>query len=193
MEPETDRALVAACLADAPGAWDRFVARCGGAIVAAVRRTIGTGAGAADVEDAAAEVMAALVADGRTTLRAFRGEAKLTTFLRVVARRTALAWREGGARGPALASPEALALAPGLLAGPVEEAIRRDAAAAVARALTELLPRDREALHRFYALGQSGAEIGAALGLPESQITVLLHRARERARLVLARYPGLRP
>lgn len=176
-----DRELVDACLRDEPGAWERFVDHVGPSVVAAVRRVLGH-ADRDAVDDCAAEVMGLCVARDRALLRGFRGDARLTTWLHVVARRVALAWRERTARAPATgALPEAIDRRP----GPGELASSLDAFARLRAALDELPERDREVLRRFYLEGQRGPEIGAALGIPSRQVSVALHRARERVRNLL--------
>lgn len=179
---------MADCLHDAPGAWERFVDHVGPSVVAAVRRVLGDGDRDA-ADDCAAEVMALCVARDRALLRSWRGDARLTTWLHVVARRVALAWRARAARAPVAGTlPEAADRRP----GPGEVAARVDAIARLRAALDELPARDREVLSRFYLQGQPGAEIGAALGIPARQVSVALHRARERARKLMG-LQGLPP
>ncbi|MCI0342316.1 MAG: sigma-70 family RNA polymerase sigma factor [Planctomycetales bacterium] len=193
-DPVPDKELAAACARGDGEAWQRFLDRCGPTIVASVRRALGAGGAvaAADIEDCAAEVIAELLADEAALLRSFRGEARLTTWLWVIARRTAIAWRTRRARGPGSASEEALAAVRDRSEGPEDAAARRDAAAAVARAVAELPPRDREILRLFYDAGKSQAEISAAVGIPVAQVSTALFRAREKAARVLRKYPGLR-
>ncbi len=193
-DPTPDKDLVARCARGEGDAWKEFLDRCGPAIASSVRQALGAGGpvSPADVEDCAAEVVAALLADGASLLRSFRGEARLTTWLWVIARRTAIAWRTRRARAPGSASEEALAEVRDRAEGPDAAAARRDAASAVARAVSELPPRDREILRLFYDGGKSQAEISAALGIPVAQVSTALFRAREKAARVLKRYPGLR-
>lgn len=176
-----DRALVDACLRDEPGAWERFVDLVGPSVMAAVRRVLGD-ADRDAADDCAAEVMALCVARDRALLRGYRGEARLTTWLHVVARRVALAWRARAARAPAAGTaPDVADRRP----GPGEIASRVDAIAQLRAVLDGMPERDREVLRRFYLEGQDGAAIGAALGIPAAQVSVALHRARERARNLL--------
>lgn len=182
-----DRALVAECLADAPRAWERLVDRCGPGIAGAVRRVLGAAAGQADVDDCCAAVMHALVARDRTLLRGYRGEASLQTWLYVVARRTALAWKSRAARRARPADPSQLPAVADVAEGPAWQAQRRESAERL-RALLDTLPeRDRTILRQFYLEGRRGPEIALALGIPVDQISTALHRAREKARNLFLR------
>ena len=180
-----DAELVAACLRDEAGAWERLVDHVGGTVAAAVRRVLGIGGSPApgDVDDCVAEVMAVLVANDRAVLRGYRGDSKLTTWLYVIARRTALAWRKRATRQP---RPGAVPEGPDWRPGPGEVAARQEAAERLLAALADLAERDREVLRRFYIEGQSGAAVGEALGIPARQVSVVLHRARERVRNLLS-------
>jgi RNA polymerase sigma-70 factor (ECF subfamily) len=180
-----DRALVAECVADAPGAWARLVDRCGGAVAGAVRRVLGGQAAEADVDDCCAAVMHALLADDRRLLRSYRGDAAITTWLYIVARRTALAWKARAERHARPLDPTAMPAAVDALRGPAWHAQRRELAERIRSVLEELPERDRTILRQFYLEARRGPEIAAGLGIPADQISTALHRARERARKLL--------
>lgn len=180
-----DRALVAACLADAAGAWDALLERCGGAIAGAVRRVLGAEARDADVDDCCASVMHALLANDRRVLRGYRGDAALTTWLYVIARRTALAWKSRAERRARPVDPAALPPQVDAAEGPAWHAQRRELVERIRGVLAELPERDRTILRQFYLEGRRGPAIAAGLGIPPGQISTALHRAREKARNIL--------
>lgn len=177
-----DRALVAACLAGEPGAWPRLVDRCSGTTAGAVRRVLGASANQADVDDCCAAVMHALVADDRRLLRSYRGDAAVPTWLYVVARRTALAWKSRAARRATPVDPAELPMTVDRAEGPEWQAQRAEMVEQVRELLDDLPERDRVILRQFYLEGRRGPEIAAGLGIPVDQISTALHRAREKAR-----------
>ncbi len=61
---------------------------------------------------------------------------------------------------------------------PLENAATREAVARLAAAIERLAPRQREIVRRFYALGESIANIAQAMELPPGTVKSDLHRAR---------------
>src|SRR5579872_1200344 len=136
------------------GAWDAFVRRYSGLVLAAVRAVAQDGA---EAEDLAQEVFIRLCKDGFRLLKTYDpARAGLTTWLTIVARSTARdAQRRRRIQGvPVDTVPEsALAVPP---VEPVEKL----------RLPVDLLsPRQREILAMLYDRDMEVAEIAAALGI----------------------------
>ena len=166
-------------LAGGRDAWDRFAREHRlvvlKAVNAAARRF---GATEADCDDAAGEVFVELLKDDAKALRAYRGESAFTTWLTVIAHRVAV--REFARRRP---SP--LPLDAGI---PAVSEGRRGTESNPLAELEQLPERERRALVLFHVEEASYHEIAAKLGIPSSQVGMVLLRAREAlAKLLKAR------
>src|SRR5215831_6707558 len=87
--PADDGALVSRCLTWETGAWETFVSRHGAFLRAEARRQLLRYRGraeAADIDDACQEVLSLLMKDRGRTLRQFRQESSLSTWLAYVVR-----------------------------------------------------------------------------------------------------------
>ena len=147
-------------------AWDAFVRRYGGLVVAAVR---GVAMAQAEVEDLTQEVFVRLCKDDFRLLRNYDPErASLSTWLTIVARSTA---RDGLRRRraetvPLDSVPEAqLAIDPVM---PVEKLKLPEAL---------LSPRQREILAMLYDREMDVAEIARALGIDPQTVRSAHHKA----------------
>ncbi|MEI7861324.1 MAG: sigma-70 family RNA polymerase sigma factor [Planctomycetota bacterium] len=90
---EVDAAILQACLAGQPGAWDGFVERFAGLLGHVVTRCgvqRQMALSEADRDDVVAEILAELLAHDAAVLRSFTGRASLTTYLIVISRRVAV-------------------------------------------------------------------------------------------------------
>ncbi len=172
-----DQELVARLRARDPRALEALVERYA-ADVHAVVAAILSGAGAQDVEDAAAE---AFLAAWRHSAAYDPARAPVRAWLLMHARYSALEQRRrvGRAFGvvrlpevPATSSPPDLA--------PLERRQR------VLSALTALSPVDRQIVYRRYYLDQDTAAIATVMGLTATAVDNRLHRARRRLRALLA-------
>jgi RNA polymerase sigma factor (sigma-70 family) len=153
-------------------AWDAFVRRYGGLVVAAVR---GVAAVYGDVEDLTQDVFVRLCKDDFRLLRSYDpGRASLSTWITIVARSTA---RDGLRRRraesvPIDAVPEAqLAIDP---VEPVEKLKLPDAL---------LSPRQREILAMLYDREMEVAEIARALGIDPQTVRSAHHKAMLKLRV----------
>ena len=147
-------------------AWERFVRRFGGLIVAAVR---GVAQSQADIEDLTQEVFVRLCKDEFRLLRSYDpARAGLSTWLTIVARSTARdALRRRRAESvPIDAVPE------GQLAVPPVEPVQR---LKLPDAL--LSPRQREILAMLYDKEMEVAEIAQALGIDPQTVRSAHHKA----------------
>jgi len=152
-------------------AWDAFVRRYGGLVVAAVR---GVAMAQPEVEDLTQEVFVRLCKDDFRLLRTYDPErASLSTWITIVARSTA---RDGLRRRraetvPLDAVPEAqLAIEPVL---PVEKLKLPEAL---------LSPRQREILAMLYDREMGVAEIARALGIDPQTVRSAHHKAMVKLR-----------
>lgn len=170
-----DAALVSRCVARDPEAWDAFVARHADFIRAESRRQLLRYAGRAseaDVEDAGQEVLALLVKDGARTLRQFRGESALSTWLAYVVRSVC----RQIARHARIASGTPLEI---LASPPSEEDLPVEG---LKEALARLTARDQRLLRLFFVESRKYREIAVELGVSINSVGPLLARAVAAAR-----------
>ncbi|MFO0848114.1 MAG: sigma-70 family RNA polymerase sigma factor [Gemmataceae bacterium] len=179
-----DRDLLQALLAKQPAAWNDFVDRFLSLVYHAIHYTAHLRSAKLfpeDVEDIAAEVLVEIVKDDYKLLRQFRGQAALSTYLTVIARRICVhelnrrqAVREAIRKGEVKA-PEVEADDPVALKGMerLEE---------VERLLRKLRGTDREIVRLFYLEGRTYEEISTELDLPVNTIGAKLSRARAKLR-----------
>ena len=159
-------ALPDALLNGERAAWEAFVRRYGGLIVAAVR---GVALNHGDVEDLTQEVFVRLCKDNFRLLRSYRPErAALSTWLTIVARSTG---RDALRRRrldpvPLEAVPEAQ-----LAVDPVEPVYRLKLPQAL------LSPRQREILTMLYDREMDVAEVARALGIDPQTVRSGHHKA----------------
>lgn len=176
---EIDRKLLERCLDREPGAWEDFVDRFLGLVVHVIHHTAQSRSmrlAAADVDELAGEVFLTVVQEDFATLRHFRGESSLATYLTVVARRVVV--RELLKRRPTTSLETAGQ--PADSHGPFEERIsnRED----VERLLAELDSAEAEVVRLYHLEGRSYREISSRTGVPENSIGPTLSRAREKMR-----------
>jgi RNA polymerase sigma-70 factor (ECF subfamily) len=153
-------------------AWDAFVRRYGGLVVAAVR---GVAMAHADVEDLTQEVFVRLCKDDFRLLRSYDpARASLSTWITIVARSTA---RDGLRRRrpegvPLDAVPEAQ-----LAIDPVEPVQKLKLPEAL------LSPRQRQILAMLYDQEMDVAEIAHALGIDPQTVRSAHHKAMVKLRV----------
>jgi len=179
---QVDRELIQRCLQRQPAAWQSFVDRFSGLFVHVIRHTAESRSvpvSAADVDDIAAEVFTALVADDFRILRHFRGKSSLATYLTVVTRRIAVhALIERRRKQNVTPLPAAPANTTNGHAGEFEIE-NRD----LIEHLIAQLPTSEARIVRAYHLdGKSYHEISDQFNIPENSIGPVLTRAREQLR-----------
>ena len=175
-----DAALISRCLSWDPVAWDAFVARHASFVQAEARRQLLrylARATPADVDDACQEVYSLLMKDGARTLRQFRGESSLSTWLACVVRSVCrqLAQRE---RSGALLTEEIV------VAPPSEDHLPPEG---LGEALARLPVRDQRLLRLFFYEGKKYREISRDLGISINSVGPLLGRALAGIRRFLPR------
>jgi len=152
-------------------AWDAFVRRYGGLVVAAVR---GVAMAQAEVEDLTQEVFLRLCKDDFRLLRSYDpARASLSTWLTIVARSTA---RDGLRRRRAEAVPIEAVPEARLAIDPVEPVQRLRLPEAL------LSPRQREILAMLYDRDMDVAEIARALGIDPQTVRSGHHKAMVKLR-----------
>jgi RNA polymerase sigma-70 factor (ECF subfamily) len=148
------------------GAWESFVRRYGGLIVAAVR---GLAAMPGDVEDLTQEVFVRLCKDDFRLLRSYDPErASVSTWLTIVARSTA---RDSLRRRRADAVPIEAVPEAQLAVDPVEPVQKLKLPEAL------LSPRQREILAMLYDKEMEVAEIARALAIDPQTVRSAHHKA----------------
>jgi len=139
-----------------------------------------------DAADLAQDVLVTLL----RTLRRFRGDASLSTWTYVVARRACARRRGRDQRQSSLDHPSHAHLRerPDPEAGPAPRLERRELAERLESAIAALPEPQRAVLVLRDVEGLSAAEVGEVLGLGERAVKSRLHRARLAVRARLAPY-----
>jgi len=152
-------------------AWDAFVRRYGGLVVAAVR---GVAMAQPEVEDLTQEVFVRLCKDDFRLLRSYDPErASLSTWITIVARSTA---RDGLRRRRAETVPLDSVPEAQLAIDPVEPVEKLKLPEAL------LSPRQREILAMLYDREMDVAEIARALGIDPQTVRSAHHKAMVKLR-----------
>jgi RNA polymerase sigma-70 factor (ECF subfamily) len=182
-----DRDLLQRLLKKQPAAWNDFVDRYLGLVYHVVHSTAhlrSARLAPEDVEDIVAEVLLQVVAEDYKALRQFQQKASLSSYLTVIARRTAVhelarrqsvreAIRRGEVRATAAddGTDETPAFQKGLET--LEE---------VERLLRKLHGQDREMVRMYYLEGRTYEEISTELDVPVNTVGAKLSRARAKLR-----------
>lgn len=189
---DIDRQLLDRCLRHEPGAWNDFVDRYMGLIyhvihhVSHARSLVLT---PEDVEDLAAEILLGIVDDDYRTLRQFKGQSALPTYLTVVARRICVkevVKRHREAELGHVTASRALAGED----GPNEHAEPIATAEEVDRMLKDLPEREAEVVRLYHLKYLNYRQIGKQLGIPENSVGPILAKARKRLRRVAEQRTG---
>lgn len=182
-----ERELLLRLVAGEFSAWREFVERYQGIIYSGVKRTAQAcrrNLGPSDIEDVVAEVFAALVANDYAALRRFKGRARLSTWLTVLARRYCLRHLRRNQRSdnrhfrrdPAVTDSSA---------SPLALLINSEESTQLRRALRKLSDADRTVLNLYYDQQLGYAEIGRRLGIAENSVGSRIHRVHKRLEQIL--------
>lgn len=188
-ERDAELSLAAACAEGDEAAWERFYAAYQPLVLRAAERAAkrwGVADPAAIAPDVAADLFAHLLADEGRVLRSYAGRAKLSTWIRVLARRRA--GRLLRKRFPQELEEDFEAPAGG--PSPSEVAQVSERQTLVRAQLAKLPARDRLALQLFYEGDKSYREVAEVLDLPVNRIGTLLARARARLGKILGGEEG---
>lgn len=197
---DIDRDLLARCLVGIDGAWECFVDRYLPLISHVVNSTARSRLGSLPDEvrdDLIAEIFLELVDNDFATLRRFRGQSSLGTYLVVVSRRIAvrkLAKMRRVPKSPAPTSPSpspttnanvdaSLIPQPNSSPNGVSPAEWQLENAEEVQSLLAHLPNEEAtAIRMFHLEHLSYSDIGTHFGIPENSVGPLLSRARDRMR-----------
>lgn len=178
-----DRQLIARCLEREPEAWCEFVDRYLGVVFHVIQYTAnirGVSLRPDEVEDFAADVMAAIVDSNFKILRHFRGKSSLASYLAVVARRVIVnklarrAQYEKSLQSARAKYADRPSTPPELRIENEEE---------VQKLLDSLDGADADLVRAFYIDHKSYSQISRETGMPENSIGPTLSRLRERLRV----------
>lgn len=177
-----DRDLLLRCLQGTPEAWEDFVDRFLGLItyvVSEIAKSRRLALSESLRDDVVADVFLALVDHDFRTLRKFRGQSSLGTYLVVVARRISVRklaeiQRRGIQQELPAQSPSGQ---------PSEELIAANKEE-VQVLLAKLPETEATAIRLFHLEERSYREIGKHMGIPENSVGPLLSQARNKLRLL---------
>ncbi len=181
---DIDRKLLQRCLERKPGAWEDFVDRFLGLVVHVIHHTAQSRSiipTPTDVDDLTSDVFLAIIEDDFATLRHFRGESSLATYLTVVARRivvrevlkrrTSASLWSASDRGERNVADDRSSFEERI--GNREE---------VERLLASLDSPDADVVRLYHLEGKSYREISSQVGMPENSVGPTLSRARAKLR-----------
>jgi RNA polymerase sigma-70 factor (ECF subfamily) len=178
---EIDRNLLQRCLTREPRSWEDFVDRFLGLVVHVVDHTAQCRSirlTNEDREDVCAEVFLTLLNDDFASLRRFRGESSLATYLTVISRRVVV--REMLKRRATTPLSQVEELAADDDAPQAEKRINdRDE---VQRLLAGLDGKEAEVVRMYHLEGRSYDEISSSVGMPANSVGPTLSRARQKLR-----------
>ncbi len=195
---DIDRVLLERCLARESRAWREFVDRFLGLVVHVINHTCQARSvrlAANDVEDMISEVFLTIVNEDFAVLRRFRGEACLSSYLSVIARRvvvrellkrrvtaTLTDFLDDPTKALDKSSSEKRNLDKKILdkgPGPEERISNRDE---VLRLLDRLDGSEADVVRMYHLEGRTYHEISAKMGMPENSVGPTLSRARAKLR-----------
>ncbi|MFO1065731.1 MAG: sigma-70 family RNA polymerase sigma factor [Pirellulales bacterium] len=175
-----DRDLLQRCLEGIPGAWEDFTDR----FIALITHVVGSTAhmrgielSAAIRDDVVADVFLSLVENDYRTLRRFRGQSSLGTYLVVVARRIAIRKLTLVQRSR---SAKNLTKEPASQDSSDESSLEN--MEEVQNLLSHLPEQQATAVRMYHLEERSYREIGTRIGIPENSVGPLLSQARARLR-----------
>lgn len=179
-------------------AWRAFLAEYTGLIrsrVADVAVSFGRGGDGNAIDDAAADVVAALVQNEFAALKAFAGRSALSTYLAVIA--TRLATRTYAAKRISTEADHTPAtgfenrqsaeqsVPDDKVAEPIQSLLRQERTSELQRVLQQLPEKQRRIIELFHLQGRSYADISGLLKIPLGSVGVTLKRTEAKLRELL--------
>lgn len=183
----TDAELARRCAERDRGAWDSFVREHLDLVYRAVRHTLRTFP-EDDVEDVVQSVFLKLLEDGARRLQSFQGKSRLSTWLVVIARRTALDWLDRRRRAEAL---PARAILPPTDADPARCLENEEVRLRLRHAVDRLAPREALLLRLIYFDGASYEHAARLLNVPENSISPWILRAKKKLEQIVRQGGGM--
>jgi RNA polymerase sigma-70 factor (ECF subfamily) len=183
---KVDSDLLKRCLAHKSGAWNDFVDRFLGLIYHVIHHTTHLRSmplRPEDVEDLASEILLQIVANDYATLKAFKGQSSLATYLTVIARRICV--HELAKRSTTREVPTGVPGGAAATAEPEEPPraeLGLERLEEVEKLLAKLPGKEREVVRLYYLEGRSYEEISTELNIPVNSIGPVLSRARKKLR-----------
>jgi RNA polymerase sigma-70 factor (ECF subfamily) len=182
-----DRLLVERLVYRDATAWATFVETHGRLVrarVADVASSFGRSSDESAIDDATAEVFAALLGNDAAALKAFAGRSSLGTYVAVIATRSATrGFARRQAVGPSTDDCELARTAPDQTTkDPVNELIEAEQQQRLHLLLDQLPPKQRNVVCLFHLHGNSYAEISERLEIPIGSIGPTLRRAEAKLR-----------
>ena len=177
---EVDRQLLQRCLDRAPKAWEDFTDRFLGLVVHVANHTASTRGVSLDTatrDDLVAEVFLALVRDDFATLRRFRRNCSLATYLTVISRRIIIRRMIQARRNESVSRIEDVASAQG---DSVPQRVENREE--IQQLMLRLDPKEAHVVRLFHLEGKTYREISEEIGVSENTIGPVLSRAREKMR-----------
>ena len=175
-----DRVLVDQLLQGNGDAWNAFVQTYGRIIrsrVADVATSFGRGADSSAIDDAVAEVFAALLNNEAAALRGYAAKSSLATYLAVIATRSATRIFAANRLNNSSKPHESHETADNGVPDPIGEIIRDEDRRQV-HALLDQLPEKQGTLIRMFHLeSRTYSEISQTLGMPIGSVGPTLRRA----------------
>ncbi|MFK7734380.1 MAG: RNA polymerase sigma factor [Pirellulaceae bacterium] len=193
-----DQALVQRLVTGETEAWQTFLAQYSGLVrarVADVAVSFGRGNDGNAIDDAAADVVAALVQNEFAALKAFAGRSALSTYLAVIA--TRLSTRAYAAKrintqadqkavvGSYGTAPAAQTVLDERALEPIQRLLRKERKSELKRVLQELPEKQRKVVELFHLHGRSYADISGLLEIPIGSVGVTLKRTEAKLRELL--------
>lgn len=182
-----DRLLVEQLVRGDAAAWQAFVQTHGRLVrsrVADVASSFGRSGDESAIDDATAEVFAALLGNNAAALRAFAGRSSLGTYVAVIATRSAT--RGFGRRTPLASSVSQADVVQSVhdqtIKDPVSELIEAEQKQRLHHFLDRLPQKQRDVVFLFHLRGKSYAEISDQLEMPIGSIGPTLRRAEAKLR-----------
>lgn len=181
-----DQQLVDRLVGGDAAAWQEFVQTYGRLLrcrVADVAIAFGRGEDDSAIDDATAEVFAALLGNDAAALRTFAGRSSLGTYLAVIATRSAT---RGFARKRLLVTPAAGAelnqASDDDASDPARDLLRAEQQQRLHSMLDQLPEKQRNVVELFHLQGKSYSEISIRLQIPIGSIGPTLRRAEAKLR-----------
>ncbi len=179
---DIDRTLLRQCLDKEPRAWEDFVDRFLGLVVHVVSHTAKSRmvkVSDQDIEDLASDVFLALIRNDFATLRRFRGEASLATYLTVISRRVVVRHLKDQRVSTTVSEVSVPSEEWDNSSDPEKRIMDKEQ---VERLLRGLNGSEADVVRLYHLEGRSYAEISSKVGMPQNSVGPTLSRARQKMR-----------
>lgn len=185
-----ERQLIQQLIAGQAAVWDEFVSTYQHRLVICIRQTAlhcQYELDAAEIEDVCADIFAGLIANDFRSLRNFRGQCRISTWLTVIARRACLNRLSQMRRGRETMKQhaECLGQSQALHLDALSRMICDEQHESIRSSVKRLNDKDRQLLELYFQKQLSYAEIGKRTGISTNSVGPKLGRAIVRLRRIL--------